>query len=50
MHSLYYVGLDVHKKSISYCLKTAAGQTIDAGSIPAVRPALTAWAEALPGP
>ena len=50
MHSLYYVGLDVHKKSISYCLKTAAGETFDAGSIPAVRPALTAWAEALPGP
>jgi hypothetical protein len=24
---MYYIGLDVHKKTISYCVKDAAGQT-----------------------
>ena len=22
---MYYIGLDVHKKTISYCIKTASG-------------------------
>ena len=50
MESLYYVGLDVHKKTISYSVKTAAGEKVAAGSIVATRAALTRWAEALPGP
>ena len=25
MQSMYYVGLDVHKKTISYCVKDASG-------------------------
>jgi len=25
MSSLHYVGMDVHKKTISYCVKTRAG-------------------------
>jgi hypothetical protein len=25
--TMYYIGLDVHKKTISYCVKDAAGQT-----------------------
>jgi len=50
MHSLYYVGLDVHKKSISYSVKTADGTRVDFGSIPATRTAVAAWVEALPGP
>lgn len=50
MESLYYVGLDVHKKTISYSVKTAAGEKVAAGSVAATRVALTSWAEALPGP
>jgi len=50
MNSLYYVGLDVHKKSVSYCVKTAAGERVDRGTVAATRAALTAWADALPGP
>jgi hypothetical protein len=26
MNVIHYMGLDVHKKTISYCIKTAAGQ------------------------
>ena len=50
MESFYYVGLDVHKKTISYSVKTAAGEKIAAGSVAATRVALTSWAEGLPGP
>ena len=41
IESFYYVGLDVHKKTISYAVKTAAGKKIAAGSIAATRAALT---------
>ena len=26
--TMYYIGLDVHKKSISFCVKDAAGQVL----------------------
>jgi hypothetical protein len=26
MESMYYVGLDVHKKTISYCVKDGSGR------------------------
>ncbi len=45
-----YVGLDVHKKSISYCVKRADGVVVREGSVKASRPELTAWAKGLPGP
>ena len=31
MDSLYYLGLDVHKKAISYCLKQSDGQIVREG-------------------
>ena len=30
MQSIDYIGLDVHKKSVSYCAKTQAGEVVDA--------------------
>jgi transposase len=30
---MYYIGLDVHKKSISYCVKDAAGQVQQEGKV-----------------
>jgi hypothetical protein len=27
MDNMYYIGLDVHKKTISYCVKDAIGQS-----------------------
>jgi hypothetical protein len=50
MESFYYVGLDVHKKTVSYAVKTSAGEKVAAGSVAATRAALSEWAEALPGP
>jgi hypothetical protein len=29
---MYYIGLDVHKKAISYCIKDASGQVHRGGS------------------
>lgn len=49
-NSLYYVGLDVHKKSISYCVQQYDGTRVAEGTLPARRAALSAWAESLPGP
>jgi transposase len=44
MNGLYYIGLDVHKKHVSYVIKTAAGECIGAGQVAATRAALSAWA------
>jgi hypothetical protein len=30
---MYYIGLDVHKKTISYCVKDASGQVHREGQI-----------------
>ena len=50
MKGLHYIGLDVHKKTISYVIKTYAGQLVDRGQVTASRPTLTAWAQQLPRP
>jgi transposase len=42
---IHYIGLDVHKKIISYCAKTADGQIVQEGSLQASRAALRGWAE-----
>jgi transposase len=48
MH-LYFVGLDVHKQVIAFCVKTADGEIVVEGSIPATRAALDQWVKTLPG-
>ena len=45
MESIDYIGMDVHKRTISYCAKTISGEVIDEGKIPATKEALEAWAE-----
>jgi hypothetical protein len=35
MNATHYIGLDVHKKTISYCIKTAAGQIVKEGTLAA---------------
>ena len=47
---MHFIGLDVHKKTIAYCAKTAAGTIVDEGTIQALRPELEAWAAARPAP
>jgi transposase len=46
----YFVGLDVHKQVIAYCVKTRDGEIVSEGKIPATRAALDEWVKTLPGP
>jgi transposase len=47
---MYYIGLDVHKRTISYCVKDAAGQVHSEGKIGSTRRELDAWIRTLPQP
>jgi transposase len=47
---MYYIGLDVHKKTISYCVKDAAGKIQSEGKIGSTRRELDAWIKTLPQP
>src|SRR4051812_18206480 len=48
--SMYYIGLDVHKKTISYCIKDASGHVQGEGKIEASRRELDCWMKTLPQP
>jgi hypothetical protein len=37
MQPMYYIGLDVHKRKISYCVKDGSGKIHTEGSISATR-------------
>ena len=50
MIAYYYIGLDIHKRTISYCIKAIDGSLIGQGQIEATRESLGAWAKGLPGP
>jgi hypothetical protein len=47
---MYYIGLDAHKKTISYCVKDAAGHVHREGKIGSTRCELDAWIGTLPQP
>ena len=47
---MYYIGLDVHKKTISYCVEDASGLVHQEGKIGATRRELDSWIKALPQP
>jgi transposase len=47
---MYYIGLDVHKKTISYCVKDAAGRVFQEGKIGSTRRELDAWIGMMPQP
>jgi hypothetical protein len=40
---MYYIGLDVHKRTISYCVKDGSGKIHAEGTIPATRFDLDRW-------
>ncbi|MBN2258290.1 MAG: IS110 family transposase, partial [Anaerolineaceae bacterium] len=46
----YYIGLDIHKRIIAYCVKAIDGRLIDQGKIGADRQSLEQWVKGLPGP
>jgi len=50
MKGYHYVGMDVHKKVIAYCVKQADGTILQEGKIDATRKELYAFADRLPRP
>jgi transposase len=50
MEKVYYIGLDIHKKTISYCVKKVDGTVVQQGKIAAERKTLHRWIAGLPGP
>ena len=50
MNSMNYIGLDIHKKSISCCVRQADGTIIQENTITATRDALDEWMRQLPHP
>jgi len=50
MNAIYYIGLDIHKKAIVYCIKRIDGVIVDQGTVTAERKALNRWLANLPGP
>src|SRR5262244_1776172 len=50
MEPMYYIGLDVHKRTISYCVKDGSGTIHGEGSVPATRFDLDRWMKTLPQP
>src|SRR5581483_12203799 len=44
MNVQHYIGFDVHKKTISYCVKASDGTILDEGKITANRATLREWA------
>jgi hypothetical protein len=47
---MYYIGLDVHKRTISYFVKDGSGKIHAEGTIPATRFDLDRWMKTLPKP
>lgn len=50
MNTIYYIGLDIHKKTITYCIKRIDGFLVQQGTVLAERKALSKWLHELPGP
>jgi len=50
MEPMYYIGLDVHKRKISYCMKDSGGKVYSEGSLSATRLDLDVWMKTLPQP
>src|ERR1700742_3709767 len=48
--TMYFIGLDVHKKAISYCVKDAAGRVHQEGKIGSTRWELDCWIRTMPQP
>jgi transposase len=50
MEPMYYIGLDVHKRKISYCVKDSSGRVFAEGLLSATRFDLDLWMKTLPQP
>src|ERR1700689_5798286 len=50
MEPMYYIGLNVHKRKISYCVKDSSSKVFAEGWLPATRISLDLWMKTLPQP
>src|SRR5712692_6799489 len=50
MTTMNYIGLDVHKKTISYCVKDVSGRIQQEGKVGSARRELDCWLKTLPQP
>jgi transposase len=50
MKTMHYIGLDIHKKLIAFCIKDQVGNLICQGTVNANRQALRQWVAGLPEP
>jgi transposase len=50
MQPMYYIGLDVHKRTIRYCVKDGTDTIHAEGTLPATRLDLDRWMKTLPQP
>ena len=48
--TMYFIGLDVHKKTISYCVKDSAGRVYQEGKVGSTRWELDEWIRTMPKP
>ncbi len=48
--SMHFIGLDIHKKTISYCVKEVSGTVLSEGTVAATRVQLDDWVKTLPTP
>jgi transposase len=48
--STHFIGLDIHKKTINYCVKDVSGTVLSEGTIAATRPQLSEWMKSLSAP
>ena len=48
--TMYFIGLDVHKRTISYCVKDVAGRVRQEGKIGSTRRELNCWVRTMPQP
>jgi len=47
---MYYIGLDLHKRIIRYCVEDSSGAIHSEGSIPATCSDLDRWIKTVPQP
>lgn len=50
MESMHYIGLDIHKKVIAFCIKSKDGKVVDHGIVAANRQTLLQWVKTVPQP
>jgi hypothetical protein len=48
--SMHFIGLDIHKKTISYCAKDVSGTVLCEGTVAATRAQLDDWMKTFPNP